>query len=208
MDSEKAKTLSVSTRSCNLVRLGGTPSIVSGPFPIDLMPRSAVVQSWLLSCFHFVVQFICPVPSVQTNMCKLRFCQVLSVFWNNLHRINQTAGNSKCQIVGRDGRPKQEKRKLYFCVSDFFCYWLFSYKSKYQRKLECANLTDQLSRFWEQQRMCCSVGPHTPAWEQVGTHKNRQHSVAKVGNSTRSNKSLYYARTQCAFVRENPEETM
>lgn len=29
--------------------------------------------------------------------------------------------------------------------------------------------------------------------------------MAKVGNSTRSNKSLYYAQKQCAFVRENPE---
>lgn len=44
----------------------------------------------------------------------------------------------------------------------------------------------------------------SPAWEQVGTRKNTQHSVAKVGNSTRPNKSLYYAQTQCVFVRENP----
>lgn len=44
----------------------------------------------------------------------------------------------------------------------------------------------------------------SPAWEQVGTRKNTQHSVAKVGNSTRPNKSHYYAQTQWVFVRENP----
>lgn len=41
------------------------------------------------------------------------------------------------------------------------------------------------------------------AWEHVGTRENTQHSEAKVGNSTRPNKSLHYAQTQCVFVGEN-----